>query len=62
MLTQMVDTNNNGEEEEKEEEGEEATARNASRSVMHKILNVTAFFHAATGEREGAGGGGEGPR
>lgn len=58
MLTQMVDTNNDGEEEEKEE-GEEATARNASRSVMHKILNVTAFFHAATrGGRGGARGGG----
>lgn len=54
VLTQMVDTNNNGEEEEKEE-GEKAAARNASRSVMHKILNVTAFFHAATREREQRG-------
>jgi len=49
----MVDTNNNGEEEEKEE-GEKPTARNASRSVMHKILNVTAFFHAAM-EKNSAG-------
>lgn len=47
-----------GEEEEEEKEGgEEATARNASRSVMHKILNVTAFFHAERrGERDGTAG------
>lgn len=40
-----------GEEEEEEKEGgEKATARNASRSVMHKILNVTAFFHVEMGK------------
>lgn len=40
-------------EEEEKEEGEKPTACNASRSVMHKILNVTAFFHAMTGEHRG---------
>lgn len=47
----------------KKKEGEEKpTARNASRSVMHKILNVTAFFHAerwGSARKGSAGRGGE---
>lgn len=57
VLTQMVDTNNNT--ARKTKKRSVSGACNASRSVMHKISNVTAFFPSA---RTGRGkGGARGP-